>query len=49
MGELPPEKAGGMAARLSRAIIGQRERLALGCRHDPARCAFGHGAPYRIH
>jgi phosphoribosyl-dephospho-CoA transferase len=49
MGELPPEKAGGLAARLSRANIGLPERKALGCRLDPACCASGHGTPYRIH
>jgi len=49
MGELPPKEAGGIAARLSQANIGLRERKALACRLDPACCAFGHGTLYRIH
>jgi len=49
MGELPPEKAGGWAARLSQANIGLRERMALGCRLDLACCAFRYGTPCRIH
>jgi hypothetical protein len=49
MGELPPEKAGGEAVGLSRAIIGLRERTALGCQLDLACCALGYGTPYRIH
>jgi hypothetical protein len=49
MGELPPEKAGGMAAGLSQANIGLGERQVLACRLDPACCAFGYRTPYRIH
>jgi hypothetical protein len=49
MGELPPEKAGSLAAGLSRANIGLGECVALACQLDPACCAFGYGTPYRIH